>query len=89
MRRNNYICDICGADIVPLRRPVPIAGGAIITSNHNSIQQITLSQIDVDSRNYILTNEQLSKSYDLCDACWDDVIKALQNRKKGDIKLCQ
>lgn len=89
MRKNNYICDICGADITPMCRLIPNPQGYNVTSSHESIQQIVLKQIDVQSRNYILTNEQLSKSYDVCDACWDDVIKVLRNRKKGDINICQ
>ena len=87
MRRNKYTCDICGKDITPLRRPISLPGGAKVTSSHESIQQITLAQIDVDTRTYILSNEQLSKTYDVCDACWDEVIKVLRNRK-GDIDLC-
>lgn len=88
MRRNKYTCDICGNDITPLRRPISLPGGVKVTSSHESIQQITLAQIDVDTRTYILSNEQLSKTYDVCDACWDAAIQALRNRKKGDIDLC-
>lgn len=85
MRKNKYTCDICGNEIIPMKRMVYQPNGVPITSNHESIQQIELRQIDTDARNYILTNVQLSKSYDVCDACWDEVIKALRNRK-GDLK---
>ena len=85
MRKNKYTCDICGNEIIPMKRMVYQPNGVPITSSHESIQQIELRQIDTDARNYILTNVQLSKSYDVCDACWDEVIKALRNRK-GDLK---
>lgn len=88
MRRNKYTCDICGKDITPLRRPISLPGGGKVTSSHESIQQITLAQIDVNARNYVLSNEQLSKTYDVCDACWDAMVTALRSRKKGDIDLC-
>ena len=88
MRKNKYTCDICGEEIVPVKRPISLPGGASVTSSHESIHQITLSQVDVDDRNYILKNEQLSKAYDVCEACWDAVIKSLKNRKKGDIDIC-
>ena len=88
MRKNNYICDLCGKDIVPLKRTVPNHQGYPVTSSHESIQQIVLKQIDVQSRNYILTNEQLSKSYDVCDACWDEIVATMKKRKKGDINIC-
>lgn len=80
MRKNNYICDICGADIVPLRRLIELPGGTKITSKHESINQIVLKQIDVDSRNYILSNEQMTKSYDVCGSCWDELIEVLKRR---------
>ena len=88
MRKNKYTCDICGNDIGPIRRPIHLPGGASVTSAHESIHQISLSQVDVDDRNYILKNEQLSKTYDVCEDCWDAVIKSLKNRKKGDIDIC-
>lgn len=88
MRRNKYTCDICGCDITPVKRPISLPGGVSVTSAHESIQQITLSQIDVSTRNYIMTNEQLSKTYDVCEACWDAVVQDLRTRKKGDINLC-
>lgn len=89
MRRNKYTCDICGCEITPVKRPISLPGGVSVTSAHESIQQITLSQIDVSTRNYIMTNEQLSKTYDVCEACWDAAVMALRTRKKGDINLCR
>lgn len=83
MRQNKYTCDICGNDIIPMKRVISISNGAKLTSKHESIQQITFKQIDIESHSYILTNEQESKSYDVCDACWDEVIKVLRNRRKG------
>ena len=62
-----------------------MTNGMKLTSKHESIQQIVFKQIDVESRSYILTNEQESKSYDVCDACWDEVINVLRNRRKGGL----
>lgn len=89
MRRNKYTCDICGCDITPVKRPISLPGGASVTSSHESIHQITLSQVDIDDRNYILKNEQLSKTYDVCEACWDAAVQSLRTRKKGDIDICR
>lgn len=56
--------------------------GVPLTSKHDSIQRIVLKQIDIDSGNFILANEQDSKDYDLCNACWDAIISVLRERKK-------
>ena len=88
MRKNKYTCDICGTDITPAKRPISLPGGVSVTSAHESIHQITLSQVDVDASYYILKNDQLSKTYDVCEACWDAVVQSLR-RKKGDIDLCR
>lgn len=88
MRKNKYTCDICGTDITPAKRPISLPGGVSVTSAHESIHQITLSQVDVDASYYILKNDQLSKTYDVCEACWDAAVQSLRNRKKGDIDLC-
>lgn len=90
MRKNKYTCDICGCDITPVKRPISLPGGVLrVTSAHESIQQITLSQIDVNTPNYIMTNDQLSKTYDVCEACWDAAVTALRTRRKGDIDICR
>lgn len=84
MRQNKFVCDICGDDITPMKRVIYAPNGVPITSSRESIQRIILQQVDA-TNHYILSNEQLSKSYDLCDACWDEIIKTLRNRK-GDLK---
>ena len=82
MRRNEYICDICGNKIIPMKRTIFAPGGVPITSSTESIQRIVLKQMDT-REHYILTNEQLSKDYDVCDACFDAVVKTLRERKNN------
>lgn len=82
MRVNSYICDICGEQIIPETRPIELPGGSAISSARKSIQQITFQQIDVEDNSYILTTEQKSKSYQVCQACWDAVCNTLKTRKE-------
>lgn len=81
MRVNSYICDICGEPIVPANRSITLPGGSSISSARKSIQQITFQQIDVEDNTYILTTEQKSKSYQVCQACWDAVCNTMKARK--------
>lgn len=81
MRRLEYQCDICKSKIIPMKRVIN-ANGIPITSKHNSIQRIVLKQVDIDSNNFILTNEQESKDYDICSTCWDAIISTMRERKK-------
>ena len=82
MRKFEYSCDICKSNITPMKRIINV-NGVPITSKHDSIQRIVLKQIDIDSNNFILSNEQDSKDYDLCGECWDAIISVLRERKKS------
>lgn len=81
MRINGYICDNCGKDIIPEHRPIVLPGGSSISSSRKSIQQLTFQQIDVEDNTYILTTEQQSKSYQLCQGCWDAVCNTMKARR--------
>ena len=80
MRKNKYICDICGKEIVPEYGMISLPGGSKIKSNKTSINQIVFAQVEAD--NYILSTEQQKAKYDVCKECWDAFVAVLRIRRE-------
>lgn len=65
MKKIKYQCDVCGKDISPKCRPIPLAFDKTISSNP-SFMRLKITQVK-EKDNY----PERELSMDLCDDCWE------------------
>ena len=76
MKKINYSCDVCGNEIEPQNRAIPLAYDKTM-SCYKSFMRIKISQIRT------LDNcSERDMEMDLCDECWGKIADVILNKIK-------